>query len=169
MSKSERPVAVERARETIKAGAALKNKQPVVFRACDEDAGDEVPTARKGRRRTQPPVHLRSGMPEHSDDAYFTAQAALRAGEAPAVHQAVPPSDYHRGGPRLDAEELRQITDLYVEKYGPILSLDQAAEITKLSKQTLRRKVCEGKFAASVFRGTPLRFITKRLLEEVLG
>ena len=108
-------------------------------------------------------------MPEHSDDPYYAAQAQLRASDPATEAPPVPPSDYHRGGPRLEAEGLRRIAELYTEKYGPILSLDQAADVTKLSKQTLRRFVCEGKFATSVFRGRPLRFVTQRLLEEVLA
>ena len=67
------------------------------------------------------------------------------------MNSSVPPSDYHRGRPRLDGDELRSIGDLYTEKYGPILSLDQAAQVTKLSEQTLRRFVCEGQFAASIY------------------
>jgi hypothetical protein len=125
-------------------------------------------------------------MPEHSDDAYFEAQAQIRqngydangddgvddgvaGGTAGNGGQVVSASDYHRGGPRLTANEIEKIVDLYTNQYGPILRLDEAAEITKLAKQTLRRKVCEGKFATSVFRGTPLRFVTRRLIEEVLG
>ena len=169
MPKTKIPAAVETARATLKNVTAGK-KNTVVFAEChDAPQPPACDTSKRGRPRTQPPAHLRAQMPEHGDAAYFAAQAQLRAGDPEPVNAAVPPSDYHRGGPRLEADELRCIADLYTEKFGPILSLDQAAQVTKLSKQTLRRFVCEGKFAASVFRGRPLRFITQRLLEEVLS
>jgi hypothetical protein len=167
MLKKKKPVAVETARAAIKTKEG--KKPPVVFAECHDDPQTETATLRRGAARKQPPSHLRDSMPEHSDEAYFTAQAALRAGGPAPTNSDVPPSDYHRGGPRLTTEELQQIAELYTEKYGPILSLDEAAEITKFAKQTMRRYVCEGKFASSVFRGRPLRFITRRLLEEVLG
>ena len=146
--------AVETARATIREKAIGTKTQPIVFAECNE--------------APKPPAHLRDGMPEHGDEANYAAQAALRAVDPEPINPTVQPSDYHQGGPRLNAIELKSIADLYTEKFGAILSLDQAAQITKLSKQTLRRFVCEGKFAASVFRGRPLRFITQRLLEEVL-
>ncbi len=161
------PAAVETARAAIKKNTGKTS--PVVFAECHDDPQPEVATPRRGRARTQPPAHLRNDMPEHSDEAYYAAQASLRAGGPEPVNAVVPPSDYHRGGPRLNADELKDIAQLYTEKFGPILSLDQAAQVTKLSKQTLRRFVCEGKFASSVFRGRPLRFVTQRLLEEVLA
>jgi hypothetical protein len=167
MIKNKKSVAVETARATIKTNGG--KKPPVVFTECHDDPQMEVSTSRKGATRKQPPAHLRKAMPEHSDEAYYAAQAALRAGGPEPINEDVPPSDYHRGGPRLKPDELQQIVALYTEKYGPILSLDEAAEITKFAKQTLRRYVCEEKFASSVFRGRPLRFITQRLIEEVLG
>jgi hypothetical protein len=165
MAKNKKPNAVETARAAIKKDG--NNKTLVTFTECDDDPTVTLPP--RGRRRTQPPVHLRDGMPEHTDDAYYTAQAALRAGGIEPVNDPVGPSDYHRGGPRLKPDELQGIVQLYTDKFGPILSLEQAADVTKLSKQTLRRYVCEGKFASSVFRGRPLRFVTQRLLEEVLA
>jgi hypothetical protein len=53
--------------------------------------------------------------------------------------------------------------------YAPILSLSEAAELVKLRPQTLRRKVSEGLFAASVVRGKPLRFWRDRLVAEVMS
>lgn len=166
--------AVETARAAIQNQTTGKKTRPVVFAECHDAWHDDPPLSggirpRRGRARTQPPEHLRDRMPEHGDAAYFAAQAELRAPAAVPPNATVPPSDYHHGGPRLHPEELQGIADLYTEKYGPILSLEQAANVTKLSKQTLRRYVCEGKFAASVFRDRPLRFVTQRLLEEVLG
>ncbi len=172
--KKKTPHAIEVARALVKVNAkSPATKAPIEFDRCDDDPADNVaPAKRRGRARTQPPAELRDEMPEHSDEAYFEAQAQLRQrpeqdGSAP--NGTVPASDYHRGGPRLSTDEIERIIDLYTNEYGAILRLDDAAEITKLSKQTLRRKVCEGKFVSSVFRGTPLRFITRRLIEEVLG
>jgi len=169
------PDAIEAARALVKVNAkSPATKAPIVFDCCDDDPADNVaPAKRRGRVRTQPPAYLRDEMPEHSDQAYFEAQAQLRRSSeqngGPGSNGSVPASDYHRGGPRLSPDEIEKIIDLYTNEYGAILRLDDAAEITKLSKQTLRRKVCEGKFTSSVFRGTPLRFITRRLIEEVLG
>ena len=150
MGKLKKNGAVETARSKIKNGGS--QKPPVVFVECHDDPQPDVAPARRGRARTQPPAHLRDQMPEHSDDAYFAAQAALRAGENEPANEAVPPSDYHRGGPRLNASELQDIAKLYMDQFGPILGLDEAAEVTKLAKQTLRRYVSEGKFSSSVFR-----------------
>lgn len=167
MSKISKTAAVENARAAIISNRS--RKQPIVFAECQDDSIAKAIVPRRGGMRKQPPAHLRETLPEHSDEAYYAAQAALRAGGPEPVNQEVPPSDYHNGGPRLRPEELQQIIAQYTEKFGPILSLDEAAEITKFAKQTLRRYVCEGKFSASVFRGKPLRFITQRLLEEILG
>ncbi len=181
------PDAIEAARALVKVNAkssATKASAPIQFERDDTDPRDRVAAGtqkllatgkKRGRPRKQPPATLRDQMPEHGDDAYFEAQAQLRQrsnesnGNSSDSNATVPPSDYHRGGPRLSSDEIEKIVDLYTNEYGPILRLDQAAEITKLSKQTLRRKVCEGKFVTSVFRGTPLRFVTRRLIEEVLG
>jgi hypothetical protein len=186
-SKNKFSDAIETARKSISTNGKSswkKASSPIQFERSDIDekvdpcdcvaAGTQkliASSRRRGRPRKQAPAELRKQMPEHGDDAYFEAQAQLRRpGDDTAESKAtVPPSDYHHGGPRLTSDEIEKIVDLYTNEYGPILRLDEAAEITKLSKQTLRRKVCEGKFATSVYRGTPLRFITKRLLEEVLG
>jgi hypothetical protein len=168
MPKSKSATAVETARAAIKSKGVSKTNQPIVFAEC-HDMPNAVAPRRAGRPRVQAPADLRDTMPEHGDEAYYAAQAALRAEDTKPINATVPPSDYHRGGPKLNPDELRRITESYTEKFGPILSLAEAAQITKLSKQTLRRYVCEGKFAASVFRGRPLRFITQRLLEEVLS
>jgi hypothetical protein len=169
------PDAIEAARALVKVNAkSPATKAPIQFDRCDDDPADNIaPAKRRGRIRTQPPSHLRDEMPEHSDAAYFEAQGQLRQPSeqngGPRSNGTVPASDYHRGGPRLSSDEIEKIIELYTNEYGAILRLDDAAEVTKLSKQTLRRKVCEGKFVSSVFRGTPLRFITRRLIEEVLG
>ena len=70
--------------------------------------------------------------------------------------------------PRVSPEELQQIVNFYLERYGPILSLDEAADIAKVAKQTLRQWVCQGCFPEAVFRGRPLRFLTHRFVSEVV-
>jgi hypothetical protein len=50
----------------------------------------------------------------------------------------------------------------------PILLLEEAAGVVKLRPQTLKRKVSEGLYAASVVRGKPLRFWRDRLVAEVM-
>lgn len=70
--------------------------------------------------------------------------------------------------PRVSREELQQIVNFYLERYGPILSLDEAAAIAKVAKQTLRQWVCQGCFPEAVFRGRPLRFLTHRFVPEVV-
>ena len=59
---------------------------------------------------------------------------------------------------------MEQVIAWTVQRYGPILDITQAAEVSKLAKQTIRQRVCEGRYADSVVRGRPLRFWTHRFL-----
>ena len=70
--------------------------------------------------------------------------------------------------PELTDPELQQIINLVQQKYGPVLSLDQASEISKLAKQTIRQRVSEGWYASSVVRGRPLRFWAHRFVQEAM-
>ncbi len=70
--------------------------------------------------------------------------------------------------PELTDPELAQIIRLVQDKYGPILNIDQAAEISKLAKQTIRERVSQGLYASSVKRGRPLRFWAHRFVAEVM-
>jgi len=163
---------VEDVRKAIKPAKGKSTKKPMVFPPDQaEKPGEKTAPQQKRIGRPRGQVKDKDGKtpPEHTDEAYYTAKAQLRERDLDPQPKTVGPSDYHRGGPRLGAEELKGIVDLYTNMYGPILSLDEAAKIVKLSKQTLRRFVCEGKFASSVFRGRPLRFITQRLIEEALA
>ena len=63
---------------------------------------------------------------------------------------------------------MAQVIVLVQHKYGPILSLVQASEISKLAKQTLRERVSDGRYASSVVRGRPLRFWTDRFVQEAM-
>jgi hypothetical protein len=71
-------------------------------------------------------------------------------------------------GPQLGEDEMQQIIRLVQDKYGPILDLEQASQVSKFAKQTLRERVSQGRYADSVVRGRPLRFWTHRFLPEVM-
>ena len=64
---------------------------------------------------------------------------------------------------------MEQIVQLVQNKYGPILDLAQASEVSRLAKQTLRERVCQGMYADSVKRGRPLRFWAHRFVREVMA
>ena len=66
---------------------------------------------------------------------------------------------------RLTAAERRD----FCAVYGPVLSLEKAAEIAGLAPATLKRQVCEGAYATCVKRGKPLRFITDRFIQELFA
>jgi hypothetical protein len=55
------------------------------------------------------------------------------------------------------------------DKYPPVLSLDQAAEIAGWAPSTLKRKVSEGKFKTCVSRGKPLRFFRNFYVAELFS
>ncbi|HEX8324059.1 MAG TPA: hypothetical protein VF595_09105 [Tepidisphaeraceae bacterium] len=71
-------------------------------------------------------------------------------------------------GPVLPDDEMDQIVRLVQDKYGPILDINQAAEVSKLAKHTIRERVCYGMYAESVVRGRPLRFWAHRFVKEVM-
>jgi hypothetical protein len=48
--------------------------------------------------------------------------------------------------------------------YGPLLTLEQAAELAHLAPGTLKRKVSEGFFKGAVSRGKPLLFWRDRFV-----
>lgn len=135
--------------------------------APDEASKGQTPPQRPPRK----PRRVFRAVPHAMDGAPLDIAAvkAVIQPRPPTVHRAWPIA---RPGPpeppRLSAHELKQIVDIYIERYGPILSLDEAASVAKLSKSTLRRYVCEGCFTNCVYRGRPLRFLTQRFIEEVL-
>jgi hypothetical protein len=55
------------------------------------------------------------------------------------------------------------------ERFGPILTLQQAAELGNLAPSTLKRKVSEGHFKGSVSRGKPLRFWRNRYVLQLMS
>jgi hypothetical protein len=50
------------------------------------------------------------------------------------------------------------------DRYSPILTLQQAAELAHLAPGTLKRKVSEGYFKGAVSRGKPLLFWRDRFI-----
>lgn len=50
----------------------------------------------------------------------------------------------------------------------PILTPQEAATLLRLQLSTLYRHVSEGRYAAAVRRGKPLRFLRDRLLQEFM-
>jgi hypothetical protein len=66
---------------------------------------------------------------------------------------------------KLTAPERRT----FLDAFGPVLSLQQAAGILGIRPLTLKRQVSEGKYANCVKRGKPLRFITDRFTQEAFG
>jgi hypothetical protein len=69
---------------------------------------------------------------------------------------------------QLTREDIRDAFAAPAPGFPPILSLTEAAGLVKLRPQTLKRKVSEGAYAASVVRGKPLRFWRDRLVLEVM-
>src|SRR5438034_1290503 len=100
--------------------------------------------------------------------------AASRAARAaispfpPMTPDALRASERAQSAAELSDAELQQMIQIAQAKYGPILSLDQAAEVSKLAKQTIHDKLGKGFFAGSVVRGRPTRFLTHRFLQEVM-
>lgn len=64
--------------------------------------------------------------------------------------------------------EIRRAYELLADKYPPMLSLTQAAELSGLKPGTLKRKVSEGAFADSVSKGKPLRFWRDRFVRYLM-
>jgi hypothetical protein len=100
---------------------------------------------------------------------------AVRAEISPQPTLAAPASDAADDSPAsppassaLSDAEIEQIARLVQDKYSPILNIDQAAEVSKLARQTIRERVCHGLYAQSVVRGRPLRFWAHRFVREVM-
>ncbi len=55
------------------------------------------------------------------------------------------------------------------DEFKPIMTVEEAAKVSRLAVKTLQKKVSEGKFKKSVKRGRPLLFWTDRFLQEVMG
>lgn len=64
--------------------------------------------------------------------------------------------------------EIRKSFEGLADRYPPVLSLEQAAELSRLSPATLKRKASEGCFSNCVRRGKPLRFWRDRFVQEII-
>ena len=54
------------------------------------------------------------------------------------------------------------------EKLKPIMTVEEAAELSRLAVKTIQKKVSEGCFKQSVKRGRPLLFWTDRFVQELM-
>jgi len=88
------------------------------------------------------------------------------------VSKSNPPSDAprrERTVPQLSLSEVQEAFAPYGERYGPILTLSEAAEIARNKPSTLKRKVSEGHFKGCVSRGKPLLFWRDRFVQQVMN
>lgn len=77
--------------------------------------------------------------------------------------QSIPP----RG--RLTAKEVEAAFYPLSDRYGPVIFIDQAAEIAGYTPGTLKKKLSEGCFRDSVSRGKPVRFWRDRFVMEIMN
>ncbi len=68
-----------------------------------------------------------------------------------------------------DKLALKEIRAALGETYKPIITLDEAAALSRLSPKTIQNKITQGYFKTSVKRGRPLLFWTDRFIKEVMG
>jgi hypothetical protein len=65
--------------------------------------------------------------------------------------------------PKLSVAERRE----FLDAFGPVLSLQEAAEIAGLAPVTLKKQLSQGKYANCVKRKKPIRFLTDRFIQEL--
>jgi hypothetical protein len=70
----------------------------------------------------------------------------------------------HSPAPLLSITEIGEAFAPYQDRFPPILSLAQAAEIARIKPSMLTRLVSEGKFRNCVRRGKPLLFWRDRFI-----
>ena len=95
------------------------------------------------------------------------------ANTAPVTFSAAPTTKVPRpkrakrcfSGIKLTAVERRE----FLDAFGPVLSLEKAAEIAGLSRGTLKKQLSQGKYADCVKRKKSIRFITDRFIQELFG
>lgn len=63
---------------------------------------------------------------------------------------------------------LKEIRTAMGETYKPIMTVEEAAALSRLAVKTLQKKVSEGCFKQSVKRGRPLLFWTDRFVQELM-
>jgi hypothetical protein len=95
-----------------------------------------------------------------------TLQSYSFSAQAPAASTATPKRALRRFViPKLTAAERRE----FLDAFGPVLSLEKAAEIAGLSPRTLKKQLSQGKYADCVKRKKSIRFITDRFIQELFG
>lgn len=67
---------------------------------------------------------------------------------------------------KLKLDEIR--SSLNDQDWPPILTPEEAATLLRIKVSTLYRHVSEGRYAAAVKRGKPLRFWRDRLIQEFM-
>jgi hypothetical protein len=88
---------------------------------------------------------------------------------APIPKPTVPSSSSSRPGHRITLAEVQQALLPHGDQYPPILSLAEAAALSRYKESTLKRKVSEGAFPTSARRGKPLRFWRDRFVYELMN
>ena len=63
---------------------------------------------------------------------------------------------------------LKEIRTALGENYKPIMTVEEAAAVSRLAVKTIQKKVSEGCFKQSVKRGRPLLFWTDRFVQELM-
>jgi len=64
----------------------------------------------------------------------------------------------------------REVVDAYADKYPPIITLKEAAEIARLSPNTITTQMSRnGRYHTCAIRGKPLRFWRDRFVKEVMA
>ena len=70
-----------------------------------------------------------------------------------------------RAGIKLSEAEIRRAC---ADRYPPLLSLDQAAQISGYQKTTLKKLLSQGRFANCVKRKKPVLFWRDRFIQELM-
>jgi hypothetical protein len=69
----------------------------------------------------------------------------------------------------LTFAEVHEAYESLSDKYPPILSLKQAAEISLYTESTLKKKLSEGDFRDAVSRGKPIRIWRDRFVLDLMN
>jgi hypothetical protein len=162
------PLPERKARRPKPNGEAAGNGggDKIVFQPDDTPADAEQRIA-PVKKKPGPVPKSAPAAQHHAQQQIRAARAAIAPSHSAAERVGDNGSDQNHSntdaaaGPILSDEEMNQVVRLVQDKYGPILNIEeQAAEVSKFAKQTLRERVSLGQYADSVVRGRPLRFWT---------
>ncbi len=70
---------------------------------------------------------------------------------------------------RVTVKNVEIAFELLSDKYPPVLTLAEAAEIARLKPSTLKRHVSEGKYKFCKIKGKPLRFFRNKFVVELFA